>query len=46
MLLKSYLEDKDSHTFSKGGSPKVNTVERLEFELSYFMVAVQHFSLC
>ena len=27
--------DKKIHTFSKGISPKVNVIERLEFELAY-----------
>ena len=36
--------DKGVHTFPKGISSKVNVTMRLEFELIYFGVAVQHFS--
>ena len=32
------------HTFSKGISPKVNVIARLEFELAYFETAIQHLS--
>ena len=32
------------NTFSKGTSPKVNLIARLEFELVYFEATVQHFS--
>ena len=32
------------HTFPKGISPKVNVSVRLEFELTYFKAAVQHFN--
>ena len=35
---------KGVHTFPRGISPKVNVVVRLEFELTYFEVAVQPFS--
>ena len=33
------------HTFSKGISPKVNAITRLEIELVYFNTAVQRFRL-
>ena len=32
------------HTFPKGMSPNVNLIVRLEFELAYYVVAVQHMS--
>ena len=33
------------YTFSKGITPKVNVVMRVEFEQTYLEAAVQHFSL-
>ena len=33
-------------TFFKGISPKVNEIARLDLELSYYSVAVQHISYC
>ena len=33
------------HIFLKGISPKENVIELLEFELAYFEVLIQHFSL-
>ena len=35
---------KGVHTFPKGISPKVNVLAQLEFELTYYDVAVQHIS--
>ena len=35
-------EDKGVHPFPKGISAKMNVIARLEFELSYYNVAVQH----
>ena len=36
--------DKMVHTFSKGICPKVNVIVRLEFELTDYVIAVQHVS--
>ena len=36
--------DKEVHMFSSYISLKVNVIERLEFELAYYNVAVQHVS--
>ena len=45
MLFSPLMEvNKDVHTFFKGISLKVNVIARLEFELAYYKVAVQHFS--
>ena len=38
------MEDKVFHSFPNGISPKVNVIARLEFELAYYVVTVQHFS--
>ena len=35
--------NKRVHTYLKFISPKVNVIERLEFELSYFDATIQHF---
>ena len=39
-------EDKEFHTFFKGISPKVNVIEQVGFELTYwdYSVALQDFS--
>ena len=37
-------EYKRIHTFSKGISPKVNVIKRLNFRLALFQAAVQHFN--
>ena len=37
-------EDNRVHAFLNGISQKVNLIARLEFKLSYFKTAVQHFS--
>ena len=37
-------EDKWVHAFPKGISLKVNVIELLEIELTYFEAAVQHFN--
>ena len=37
------MEDKGVHAFPKRISPKVNKIERLEFELAYYESTVQHF---
>ena len=34
--------DKRIHTFPKGIGPKMNVIARLEFELVYYEVEVQH----
>ena len=36
--------DKTVYTFSNCISPNVNIIARLEFELAYFDIAVQHVS--
>ena len=36
-------KDKGVHSFPKGISPKVNIIERLEFELAYSDSAFKHF---
>ena len=36
--------DMEVYTFCKGISPKVNVMARLEFELVYYDVAIQHAS--
>ena len=36
--------NKEVHTFPKDISPKMNVIERLEFELSYYDAAVHHVS--
>ena len=38
------LKDKWGHTFPKGIYPKVNVIERLEFELAYYDYIVQCFN--
>ena len=38
------LFDEGIHTFFKGISPKVNVIARLEFELAYYDIIVQHVS--
>ena len=35
-------EDKGVHTFPKGICPKVNVIERLEYELAYYDSAVHY----
>ena len=43
MLLFNLLpRDKDTDTFPKGISPKVNVIKQIEFELAYYDVAVMH----
>ena len=37
-------EDTSVHTYPQGISPKVNVIERLEFELGKFEAIIQHFS--
>ena len=37
-------EDKVIHTFLKSIGPKVNLIDRLEFELAYYDVAVEYIS--
>ncbi len=37
-------EDKGVHTFRKGICPKVNVIERLEYELAYYESAVHCFN--
>ena len=37
-------EDKGVHTFPKGICPRVNVIERLEFELAYYDSAVHRFN--
>ena len=34
--------DKGVHTFTKGISMKLNVIERLEFELTYYNVTVEY----
>ena len=42
LLFNSRQGDKEIHNFPKGISPKLNIMARLEFELAYYEVAVQH----
>ena len=44
VLFNPHLGDKGVHSFPEGISPKVNVIERLEFELVYFKAAIQHFN--
>ena len=44
-LIRS-LWDKGVHAFPKGIKSKVNVIVRLNFEVSYFESAVQHFNHC
>ena len=37
-------DDDDDDIFPKGMNPKVNVIARLEFELTYYAVTVQHVS--
>ena len=37
-------EDKGVHTFPQGICPKVNVIERLEFELAYYDSAIHRFN--
>ena len=40
----SRWKDKEVNNFAKGINPKVNVIVRLEFELAYYDVTVQHIS--
>ena len=40
------LEDNDIHIFHKRISPKVKVIARLEFEIVYNIITVQHISHC
>ena len=42
VLFNQNLRDKKIHIFPKGISPKVNVIARLESELAYYNVTVQH----
>ena len=44
LYLINNLVDKRGHTFPKSISVKVNVIARLKFELTYYNVAVRHFS--
>ena len=38
------LEDMDIHTFLQGISPDVNVIKWLEFKLTYYDAAIEHFN--
>ena len=43
-IIEFIAEGNRIHTFPKGISPKVNVIAKQEFELAYFVAAVQYFN--